>query len=515
VARALAIDPTQPIPLYFQLKTLLLEEILEGRYPPESRLPTEHELCERFGISRTPVTRALSELAEEGVVLRQRRRGTFVNPHWLRRPIDRPELRIVAPEGPWGTMVRDAAAEHFQVNLLTVPRPSLRQVLTHAVAEGQAPDLAVLDSAWIPEFAAAGFLRAIESIDHDWVRDSYERDFLPPIVTANRYQGSTFGVSAFGDVAGLWYRRDTFDRLGLTAPETWTELRAAARSLARDGVSRPIVMPAGSQGWETTAYCLTAFLASNGARVLDAEGVILDSVATTQALRFLRTLVDDGLMPVEVVGYEWNRSTAMLAEKGAAISFGGSYEAAALAEAFGVPLLELWDHAGFVPIPAGPRGAPAGVAGTMTFGIFSQTDQPRTAMDLLKHVVEPSVLAGIARSTGRIPARRSAVRIAAQGFPFLSQTAEMLERAAARPATPSYARVSAQLQAMLEAVLTGRLGPAAAARRTAEMIGAITGLPVVHEAGDPRANGRARSLPKGDVSRGPATPRTARGSAAR
>ena len=66
MARALAIDPTQPIPLYFQLKTLLLEEILEGRYPPESRLPTEHELCERFGISRTPVTRALSELAEEG-----------------------------------------------------------------------------------------------------------------------------------------------------------------------------------------------------------------------------------------------------------------------------------------------------------------------------------------------------------------------------------------------------------------------------------------------------------------
>jgi hypothetical protein len=32
---------------------------------------------------------------------------------------------------------------------------------------------------------------------------------------------------------------------------------------------------------------------------------------------------------------------------------------------------------------------------------------------------------------------------------------------------------------MLEAVLTGRLGPTAAARRTAELISAITGLPVV------------------------------------
>jgi hypothetical protein len=34
---------------------------------------------------------------------------------------------------------------------------------------------------------------------------------------------------------------------------------------------------------------------------------------------------------------------------------------------------------------------------------------------------------------------------------------------------------------MLEAALTGRLGAAAATRRTAELIGAITGLPVVHD----------------------------------
>jgi DNA-binding transcriptional MocR family regulator len=65
----MAIDPKLPIPVYFQLKTLLLEEILEGRYGLEGRLPTEHQLCERHGISRTPVTRALSELASEGVAL--------------------------------------------------------------------------------------------------------------------------------------------------------------------------------------------------------------------------------------------------------------------------------------------------------------------------------------------------------------------------------------------------------------------------------------------------------------
>jgi maltose-binding protein MalE len=115
----------------------------------------------------------------------------------------------------------------------------------------------------------------------------------------------------------------------------------------------------------------------------------------------------------------------------------------------------------------------------MVYGIFRQAAQPRLAMRLLQSVVAPDALARAARSTGRIPSRRSAVALAAPDIPFLAQSAEMLEHAVTRPSTPLYPRVSAQLQAMLEAVLTGRLGPAAAAGKSAEMIGAITGLPLV------------------------------------
>jgi multiple sugar transport system substrate-binding protein len=100
------IDPAQPIPIYFQLKTLLLEEILSGRYGPGGRLPTEHEICGLYGISRTPVTRALSELAQDGVICRHRRRGSFVNPHWVQRQPDGRELRIIVPEGPWEAMIQ-------------------------------------------------------------------------------------------------------------------------------------------------------------------------------------------------------------------------------------------------------------------------------------------------------------------------------------------------------------------------------------------------------------------------
>jgi multiple sugar transport system substrate-binding protein len=478
----MSIDPQQPIPLYFQLKTLLLEEIISGRYGPDEQLPTEHELCERHRISRTPVSRALSELAEEGVILRHRRRGTFVNPHWLRRRTDQPEVRVVVSEGPWGQLLLDAAPDEMQVNLVTVPLPSLHQVLTHAVAEGQAPDLAIIDSVWIAEFAVDGFLLPLEDLDGGWIRDEHEDDFLDPLVKANRYEGQTFGISPFANVAGLWYRRGDLDALGLPAPRTWNELRAVGRAAAENGMPHSIVMTGGSKGGETTAYCLIAFLESNGAHVLGPDGVTLDSRATAQTLRFLRSLVDDGLMSAEVLSYEWTRPVRLLAEGKAVISFGGSYETRTLAETLGVRLDELWDHVGFMPVPAGPGGTPASVAGTMSFGIFRQSPQPALAMRLLQRAVDPPELARVARSSGRIPARRSAVALAAASPEFLNQTVEMLETAAIRPTTPLYPRVSAQLQAMLEAALTGRLGAAAAARRTAELIGAITGLPVLHEA---------------------------------
>ena len=179
----MAVDPQQPIPLYFQLKTLLLEEILGGQYGPR-RPPADRAraLCAASGSAARRSRRALSELAEEGVILRHRRRGSFVNPHWLSRRPDQPEVRVVVPaEGPWAKMIRDAAGDAEPVSIVKVPRASLHQMLTHAVAEGVAPDLAIIDSVWTPEFAAAGFLHALEDLDEAWIRGEHEVDFLEPL----------------------------------------------------------------------------------------------------------------------------------------------------------------------------------------------------------------------------------------------------------------------------------------------------------------------------------------------
>ncbi len=68
-----------PIPLYFQLKELIMREIKSGNYKNGSMIPTEKELSEMFQISRTTVRQAIAELVQEGWVYRVKSKGTFVS----------------------------------------------------------------------------------------------------------------------------------------------------------------------------------------------------------------------------------------------------------------------------------------------------------------------------------------------------------------------------------------------------------------------------------------------------
>lgn len=74
----LEIDRNWPIPFYFQLAELLEQEITEGRLAPGERLPSEAELCSHFGLSRTTVRQALGRLEQEGLVRREKGRGSYV-----------------------------------------------------------------------------------------------------------------------------------------------------------------------------------------------------------------------------------------------------------------------------------------------------------------------------------------------------------------------------------------------------------------------------------------------------
>ncbi len=72
------INRSSKLPLYHQLYEIVRGGILSGRWQPGDMLPPESELIETYQVSRTTVRQVLDMLVNEGLIYRQRGRGTFV-----------------------------------------------------------------------------------------------------------------------------------------------------------------------------------------------------------------------------------------------------------------------------------------------------------------------------------------------------------------------------------------------------------------------------------------------------
>ncbi|MCR4406007.1 MAG: GntR family transcriptional regulator [Anaerolineae bacterium] len=74
------IDRDSYEPAYAQLVRILRRQIATGVFRPGDRLPSEAQLCERYGVSPMTVRRVINILADQGVVVAEQGRGTFVKP---------------------------------------------------------------------------------------------------------------------------------------------------------------------------------------------------------------------------------------------------------------------------------------------------------------------------------------------------------------------------------------------------------------------------------------------------
>lgn len=72
---------------YKKIKQSICEQIKSGKYPPGGRIPTEREMCEIYGVSRITIRRALGELEDDGILIREQGRGTFVRHEKIEQPL--------------------------------------------------------------------------------------------------------------------------------------------------------------------------------------------------------------------------------------------------------------------------------------------------------------------------------------------------------------------------------------------------------------------------------------------
>jgi GntR family transcriptional regulator, N-acetylglucosamine utilization regulator len=114
------------VPLYVQIRNLLRERIRLGEWAPDVPMPTEEELVAHFGVSRTTVRQAMSDLVSQGLVVRKAGRGTFA-----RQPL------MVVRMQQWYSLTTDLKRRGLRPSkrLLCVEKLDARAEIAHRAGE--------------------------------------------------------------------------------------------------------------------------------------------------------------------------------------------------------------------------------------------------------------------------------------------------------------------------------------------------------------------------------------------
>jgi GntR family transcriptional regulator len=121
-----SLDQQSPVPLYRQLERHLSSRIADGLLQLGDALPSERQLCEEFGLSRTTVREALRELNRQGLVHTVPGRGAFV-------AAPRRDLTVrVSLTGFTGDVRREGmtpSSRLLDAGLIVSPTPALIEVM--------------------------------------------------------------------------------------------------------------------------------------------------------------------------------------------------------------------------------------------------------------------------------------------------------------------------------------------------------------------------------------------------
>ncbi|MGY4688717.1 GntR family transcriptional regulator [Salibacterium sp. K-3] len=81
------IDKNSPLPIYYQIQEMIRKKIDTGEWQPGDMLPSERIFSEDFDVSRMTVRQAVTELANEGLLQREKGKGTFVAEPKIEQPL--------------------------------------------------------------------------------------------------------------------------------------------------------------------------------------------------------------------------------------------------------------------------------------------------------------------------------------------------------------------------------------------------------------------------------------------
>lgn len=346
----------------------------------------------------------------------------------------------------------------IQITIEMMPElEAFKTKLLLAAASGNAPDVATVDSYWVPKFVELGYLQPLNEF---WTEED-RKDFFPFCIKGVSKEGKVYAVWHTTDCRCLFYRTDLIPK----PPTTWKEMIEMAKKVHTPSVAG-LGFPAGRN--EGTLCCLLPFFWGLGGRLVDEKGApIFHRGKNREALIWVLQSYADLVNKYKVSPADVINSTGesyvepRVFAGGYAMFIGGSWQINNIKN-FSPQLAKLWKVTD-LPLPEGAKHFTT--VGGFTYAIFTKDrEKKEAAWKFINFISSPSAQIMLNKAVGGLPTRKSAY----QKDPYFSEDPyyqafmKMLEYGRPRPGVPIYFHISEQIQLAVGQVISGKKDPSSA-----------------------------------------------------
>lgn len=325
------------------------------------------------------------------------------------------------------------------VNVTPVPWDAAHDRIVNAVAGGEVPDVSMVGTTWMGEFATLGGLDPTPAnIDGS---QFFEGPWGTTVV-----DGTSYAVPWYVETRLLYYRTDLAE--GIEAPATWDDLKAMAVAMQEAGAEYGIsLQPGGTGAWQT----YMPFFWQAGGEIMSEDGSFtLDGEPCVEALTYYDSFFEEGLTPpaAEDVPVE------------------GRFANGEIASFISGPwMMSIVEDAGTDPEAYAVAHQPTEEAGTSFVGgsnlaVMADSDNKDAAWAFIEYLSRPEVQAAWYEEVSALPAVQAAWdEEALSGDEMLSEFGNQLEDAKAPPSIASWEQIAAEIDTVIEQVTVGDMAP--------------------------------------------------------
>lgn len=338
-----------------------------------------------------------------------------------------------------------AANPDCKVNVTPIPWDSAHDKFTSAIAGGTTPDLAMVGTTWMGEFAG---LDALDQVPSNFDPAS----FFEGAQQTNEVEGASYGVPWYVETRVVYYRKDLAEKAGISqAPTDWEGLKTMAKAMKdKAGAKWGINLQPGGQGsWQTVAPLMW----SNGGKLMteDNKTFTLDDPKNIEAVKYYQSFFAEGIAnkaPVQ------GSTEADFASGAVPMFISGPWMMSAVEKAGGGEAFK--DKYDVFVMPK--KDSSASFIGGCNMAVFKNSKNNQAAWKLVKFLTEPDTQITWYKQSTDLPSVQKAWEdTTLSGDAKMAVFGEQLKTAYAPPSISTWEQVAGKLDAQMEKVCKSNL----------------------------------------------------------